>query len=127
MQESNWLIILAESLRAISISVLVISSFIGSRKYTREVSTMKKYIVFAISFILLFSLFEFLFQVLSGILSTFMYTPDMEEAWNSSANLSQEVVIKSNHRSFLLTLFIAFLSATIAYFIPKKFMRNDND
>jgi len=88
---------------------------------------MKKYIVFAISFILLFSLFQLLFQVLSGTLLTFMYTPDMEEAWNSSANLSQEVVFKSNHHPFLLTLFFAFLSATIAYFIPKKFMKTDND
>jgi len=91
------------------------------------VSTIKKYIIFAISFILLFSLFQFLFQVLSGTLFTFMYTPDIEEAWNSSANLSQEVVIKSNHSPFLLTLFFAFLSATVAYFIPKKFMKNNGN
>ena len=85
---------------------------------------MKKYIIFAISFILLFSLFQFLFQVLSGTLLTFMYTPDIEGAWNSSANQSQEAVIKSNHSPFSLTLYFAFLSATIAYFIPKKFMKN---
>ncbi|ASK61605.1 hypothetical protein CFK37_05200 [Virgibacillus phasianinus] len=80
---------------------------------------MKKYIIFAISFILLFSLF----QVLSGMLLTFTYTPDISEAWNLSAN-SQETIIKSSHSSFLLTLFIAFLSATIAYFIPKNIPNN---
>lgn len=82
---------------------------------------MKKYIIFAISFILLFSLF----QVLSGMILTFMYTPDITEAWNTSANLPQEVDIGSNS-NFLLTLFIAFLSATIAYFIPKKITKSSN-
>ncbi|MEC5425756.1 hypothetical protein QGM71_20005 [Virgibacillus sp. C22-A2] len=83
---------------------------------------MKKYSIFAISFILLFSIF----QVLSGMLLTFMYTPDITEAWNANGNLSQEVVIKSSNSHFLITLFFAFLSATIAYFIPKKFIRNKN-
>jgi len=83
---------------------------------TGGVSTMKKYNIFAISFILLF----LLFQVLSGMLLTFTYTPDVDDAWNMSANLSQEVIIKSSQSSFLLLLFIAFLSATIAYFISKK-------
>ncbi|HLR68231.1 hypothetical protein [Virgibacillus alimentarius] len=77
---------------------------------------MKRYFIFAISFILLF----LLFQVLSGMLLTFTYTPDVDDAWNMSANLSQEVIIKSSQSSFLLLLFIAFLSATIAYFISKK-------
>lgn len=80
---------------------------------------MKKYVVFAISFILLLSLF----QVLSGMLLTITYTPDIAEAWNLSANLSEGTVIKSSYSHFLLTLFIAFLSATIAYFIPKKFIK----
>lgn len=77
---------------------------------------MKKYIIFAVSFILLF----FSFQFLSGMFLTLTYTPDIAEAWNLAANLSQEVVIRNNHSPFLLTLFIAFLSATIAYFISKK-------
>lgn len=77
---------------------------------------MKRYFIFSISFILLFTLF----QVLSGVFLTFAYTPDIEEAWNSSANLPQEVVIKSGHSPFLLTLLVAFISATIAYYIPKK-------
>lgn len=83
---------------------------------------MKKYVVFAISFILLFSLF----QVLSGMLLTITYTPDIAEAWNLSANLSEETIIKSSNSPFLLTLFIAFLSATIAYFIPIKVTKNNS-
>lgn len=84
---------------------------------------MKKYIIFAISFILLFSLF----QVLSGIFLTVAYTPDIEEAWNMSANSSEQVAMKgSSNSSFVYTLFIAFLSATIAYFIPKKFTKDNN-
>ncbi|PAV28647.1 hypothetical protein CIL05_15245 [Virgibacillus profundi] len=82
---------------------------------------MKKYIIFAVSFIFIFSLF----QILSGIILTYTYTPDITEAWNMSANLSQETVMISNHNSFLLTLLIAFLSATAAYFIPKK-LKNTN-
>ncbi|WP_163971105.1 hypothetical protein [Oceanobacillus halotolerans] len=83
---------------------------------------MKKYIIFATSFILLFSLLH----ILSGILLTYAYTPDITEAWNLSANLSQEAVIKSRQHPFLLTLFIAFLSATIAYAIPKKTTKTNN-
>lgn len=76
---------------------------------------MKKFVVFAISFIVLFSLF----QILSGWLLTIIYTPNVGEAWYSSANLAKETVIKSSSPYFL-TLLIAFISATIAYFIPKK-------
>ncbi|MFD1361302.1 hypothetical protein [Lentibacillus salinarum] len=81
---------------------------------------MKKYMMFAISFIVLF----LLFQVLSGLFLTLLYTPDIQEAWNSSASLSQETVIKSSRSPFLLTFILAFLSATIAYFIPKKMTKN---
>ncbi|MGM8216605.1 hypothetical protein ACLIA0_13685 [Bacillaceae bacterium W0354] len=77
---------------------------------------MKKYGIFAISFILLFTLLE----VLSGTLLTYLYRPDIEEAF--SQNLPHEVVISSSN-SFLLTLFIAFLAATIAYFISIKMIR----
>ena len=87
-----------------------------------EVFILKKYIIFAISFILLFSIF----QVLSGMFLTLMYTPNVEEAWNMSGSLSKEVVITSSYSSFLPTLLIAFLSATIAYFIPKKITNNIN-
>lgn len=77
---------------------------------------MKKYIIFAISFILLFVLF----QILSGLVLTYAYTPDIEEAWKMSADAPQETIIRSSGSSFLLTLLIAFVAATIAYFIPKK-------
>lgn len=80
------------------------------------VSTMKKSIIFAISFILLFSLF----QVLYGMFLTFKYTPDTAEAWNLSANLPQEIIIKSSHSTSFLTLFFVFISAAIAYFIQKR-------
>ncbi|MUK90616.1 hypothetical protein GMD78_19855 [Ornithinibacillus sp. L9] len=76
---------------------------------------MKKYIIFIISFLILFSLF----QVLSGLFLTYVYTPDIAEAWGMGANLSQEVAIKSSQSPFLFTLFLALLSATIAYFIPE--------
>ncbi|KKE80114.1 hypothetical protein NSA56_18300 [Oceanobacillus caeni] len=79
---------------------------------------MKKYIIFVVSFLLVFSLI----QVLSGILLTYTYTPDMMEAWNLSPNLTQEVVIKGSHPSLLLTLLIGLISVTIAYFISKKYI-----
>lgn len=81
----------------------------------------KKYFIFAISFVLLF----LIFQVLSGMLVTLIDTPNIEEAWNMSGSLPQEVVITGNDSSFLLTLFIALLSAAIAYFISKKSIKNN--
>lgn len=81
---------------------------------------MKKFIVFVVSFILLF----LFFQVMVGMFLTFTYTPDLAEAWNMSANLSQEVVIKSSQRPFLLTLAVAVFSLSIAYFISKKTSKN---
>lgn len=78
---------------------------------------MKKYLIFALCFIILFTIFE----VLSGMLLTLLYTPDVSEAWNTSVNLSQEVFIIGNNSSFLVTLFLALLSASIAYVIQNKF------
>lgn len=77
---------------------------------------LKKYIVFSISFVLLFSFI----YVLSGMVLTYLFVPSIEEAWNSVANSSQEVVRNRYDSSFLFTLFIAFLSASIAYFIQMK-------
>ncbi|PKR78748.1 hypothetical protein CEY16_03045 [Halalkalibacillus sediminis] len=84
---------------------------------------MKKYILFAIIFILLFSIT----QVLSGVLLTFLYTPDLKEVWNMSDNSPRETVITSSSTSFMLTLFIAFLSATISYFITNKITNFKNN
>lgn len=80
---------------------------------------MKKYFTFAVSFVLLF----LVLQVLSGMLLTFTYTPDMEEAWKASANLSQEIIIKSSHSPFLLTIVIGLLSASVAYFLSGKIIK----
>ena len=88
---------------------------------------MKKYIVFAVSFILLFSVFFGLSQVLAGMLLTSMYTPDVGEAWSMSANLPQEIVIQSSQSPFILTIIVAFLFATIAYFIPRKFFNKTSN
>ncbi|MFU0792035.1 MAG: Integral membrane protein [Virgibacillus proomii] len=77
---------------------------------------MKKIIIFSISFILLF----LLFQVSAGLLLTLIYAPDITETWNINANLSQTVVLKSS--SFLIPLLFTLLSALIAYFISKKFV-----
>ncbi len=81
---------------------------------------MKKYIIFGISFIILFSAF----QILSGYFLTLFYTPDITGAWNQAGNLSSNVVIKGG--SFINPLFFAFLAATIAYFTPKIFVKNNN-
>lgn len=81
---------------------------------------MKKYIVFSISFITLFVLF----QVLSGYLMTLFYTPDMTSAWNQVGGLSSSVVIKGG--SSFLPLFLTFLAATIAYFSPRLLMKNNS-
>lgn len=74
---------------------------------------MKKFIIFAISFILLFGLF----QLLSGLVLTYVYTPDMEEAWKMSVASPEETVISSSGGSFLMSLLIPFAAAAIAYVI----------
>ncbi|GCD82773.1 hypothetical protein [Parageobacillus thermoglucosidasius] len=74
---------------------------------------MKKYMIFLVSFVLLFSLT----QMLSGILLTATYNPDLLETRNISANLSQKVVFGKS--SAVPTLILTVLSATIACFIPK--------
>ena len=83
---------------------------------------MKKYIIFAVGFLVLFSLFQVLSGML-GFLYTAVYTPNVEEAWIRSGSSSQEVIMRGSHSSFLPTLIIAILSALIAYFVPKK-LRN---
>lgn len=79
-------------------------------------SVMKKYIVFVFSLILLFSLF----QVLSGILLTMTYKPDIESAWNLTPHLTQETVIKGISQPSLVMLLIIIFSASLAYYISNK-------
>lgn len=78
---------------------------------------MKKYIIFAISFIVLFLAFQMLF----GYFLTLFYTPDITGAWKQAGNLPNSVVIKGS--SSFIPLFLALLAATFAYFTPKIFVR----
>lgn len=84
---------------------------------------MKKHITFLVGFILLSSLFLFLIQMLSGVYLTSTYTPNINEAWKASANLSQEVEILSSAGSFLFTLLAISLAAVVAYFVSHKFIK----
>lgn len=82
---------------------------------------MKKFIVFAVSFLVLFVAF----QVTSGYFMTLFYTPDMEAAWNQSESLSSSVVIKGSPT--FTPILLAMLAATIAYFSPKLFIKNSSN
>ncbi|WP_156856151.1 hypothetical protein [Oceanobacillus sp. AG] len=77
---------------------------------------MKKYLVFIVSFIVMF----IVFQVLSGMFLTWIYTPDISSAWSMSAGLSQKTVITGSN-SFGLPLLTAALAASVAYVILVKF------
>ena len=84
---------------------------------------MKKYMLFVVSFILLFSLFILSAEVLSGMFLTSTYTPDINEAWNVSAVLSQQTEILSGSSPFSLTLLLTLLSATVVFFIAQNFSK----
>lgn len=77
---------------------------------------MKKIIFFTLSFTLLFSLW----QIVSGILLTLLYTPNVERVWENSANLPSEIMLTSSGHSTLIGMSIALLSAVMAYFIARK-------
>ncbi|PKR82635.1 hypothetical protein [Heyndrickxia camelliae] len=82
---------------------------------------MKKYIIFIVSFILIFSIA----QVLSGLFLTATYTPHVSEVWSSSVNLPKEVTF--GRSAFISTFVMAVFSVTIAYFVPKtlkRFLKN---
>lgn len=76
---------------------------------------MKKYLVFIVSVIAMLTVF----QVLSGMFLTWVYTPDISSAWSMSTGLSQETVITGSN-SFGLPLLTAVLAASVAYFILMK-------
>ncbi|WP_217589509.1 hypothetical protein [Lentibacillus saliphilus] len=82
---------------------------------------MKKFIVFSISFLVLFVAF----QVISGYFITLFYTPDMTDAWSQSGSLSSNVVIKGS--STFSPILLAMLAATIAYFSPKIFIKKSSN
>jgi len=78
---------------------------------------MKNYVIFAISFIVLF----LFFQMFSGYILTIFYTPDVSNVWNQVENLSTITTLEGT--SSFLPLLFAFLAATIAYFVPKLFIK----
>ncbi|MCM3741618.1 hypothetical protein M3210_15300 [Oceanobacillus luteolus] len=84
---------------------------------------MKNYLLFSASFIVLFGLF----QILWGMALTFFYTPDVTNAWLTTAGQAQEeTTIFSYDSAILPTFIIAFLSASIAYIISRKFAKKSN-
>ncbi|MGE7604435.1 hypothetical protein ACQKL5_18470 [Peribacillus sp. NPDC097675] len=78
---------------------------------------MKKYLLFILSFLLLFNLL----QILAGILLTATYTPESINARDMSHSLSQEVTFGAP--SQIPTLLIATLAASLAYLVPKKWAK----
>ena len=74
---------------------------------------LKKYVVFIISFILLYTVF----QLLSGMILTSFYTPDFSAI---EGNLSQNVEFgEVTSIPLLITLFIA----TFAYILSQKILK----
>ncbi len=70
---------------------------------------VKKYIVFAVSFLIIYSLL----QLISEMILTLWYTPYIANVRSLGVNSPQEIHL-------FQPIIIAFLSATIAYFIPAK-------
>lgn len=85
---------------------------------------MRKYLVFTISFTVLFAIIFYFIQILSGILLTAMYTPDTNKAWNNIYLLPQQSHISTSGNSLLLALLFVFIAASVSYFISKKFVRD---
>lgn len=72
----------------------------------QEVTILKKYLVFIISFALLYTLI----QISSGLILTALYTPDV-------SSVGQQVVFgETTYTPFVMI----FLSATAAYFLSQK-------
>ncbi|MDQ0350296.1 phage shock protein PspC (stress-responsive transcriptional regulator) [Alkalibacillus filiformis] len=82
---------------------------------------MKKFFLFGISFVVIFATF----QVLSGMILTWMHTPNVSEAWSMSGSLPQETVIVGGFSLVSLGMILA--SAVIAYIISSKIMRLNNN
>lgn len=75
---------------------------------------MKKYLVFAVSFIVLF----LIIQTLVGYVMTLLYTPAVNSAWYQAVNASENIVIDTRFTGHAFV--IAFIAASIAFFIPEK-------
>lgn len=81
---------------------------------------MKRFIIFVLSFILLFGIF----QVLSGLLLTLFYVPNISSTWAKTADLPQHIEFG---RVSAIPFLIAILSAVVAYFIPNIFLKKGNN
>jgi hypothetical protein len=77
---------------------------------------MKKYMVFIVSFGLLYIVFE----ILSGMILTSMFTPDFP---STASGLSKEVAF-GTHSS--LPVLMGLLAATLAFFISHKVNKLSN-
>ena len=78
---------------------------------------MKKYIVFVVSFFVFYSIL----QIVSGLLLTATYTPNLSNAWKSVGTTSQTEII--GNTPFFMPFLLAFLSATVAYFVANRFVK----
>ena len=74
---------------------------------------LKNYLVFIVSFILLYTVF----QLLSGVILTAFYTPDFSVI---EGNLSQEVAFGETHSIPLLVILVI---ATTSYVLSKKLFK----
>lgn len=70
--------------------------------------------IFSVSFIALF----FLLQVLSGIVLTATFTPNIEEAWKIAGSSSSQEIIKGS--SLSTNVFLALISGIAAFLIAGK-------
>ncbi|MFB7642070.1 hypothetical protein ACFRH9_29180 [Peribacillus butanolivorans] len=77
---------------------------------------MKKYLVFIISFVMIFMAF----QIVSGLILTASYTPDFSSI---GGNLSQDVAFGTSSIPLLSTLLIA----TLAYFFSQRKVRTSKN
>lgn len=78
---------------------------------------MKKFFLFLISFIALFTVT----QILSGLLLTNLYTPNLSASWSSTTQLPQTAYF--GNTTFIPTLILAVFSVVVAYFMPHLFKR----
>ncbi|WP_439649627.1 hypothetical protein [Gracilibacillus salinarum] len=75
---------------------------------------MKKYVVFILSFGLLYSIF----QIVSGLLLTASFTPDFSSL---SSKLSQETVFG---QTSIMPFVAVLLVATFAYFLSQRIVKS---
>jgi len=83
----------------------------------REVVNLKKYLVFIISFVLLY----LVFQIFSGVIITALYTPDLS---TKEGTFSQEVSFGKTHSMLLL---ITLVIATFSYIFSQRLFKTNKN